>query len=71
MPKTLEANPKVQHAVQQIVEYLEHDEYYDFLGELPDDHIFHAIRTVRDWLGMAPLDANEAAVIAEAREERI
>jgi hypothetical protein len=68
MPKTLEANLKVQHAVQQLVEYLEHDEYRDFLGEFPDDHIFYAVRTAQDWLGMAPLDANEAAVIAEQME---
>jgi hypothetical protein len=69
MPKTLGASPKVQRAAQRLVEYLEHDEYRDFLGELPRDHIFHAVRTVRDWLGMAPLDADEAATIADARAE--
>jgi hypothetical protein len=70
MSKTLLASPEVQRAAQQLVEYLEHDEYWDFLGELPDDHIFHSVRIVRDWLGMEPLDADEAATIAEAMEER-
>ena len=70
MPKTFVASPKVQRAIQRLVECLEHDEYRHFLDGLERNHIFHAVRTARDWLGMAPLHANEAATIAEIREER-
>ena len=69
MVKTLRADLKVQRAVQRLVEYLEHDEYRDFLGELPRDHIFHSVRIARNWLCMAPLDAHETKTIAEARRE--
>jgi hypothetical protein len=66
MSKTLEANPKVQRAVRQLVEYLEQDEYLHFLGGFERNHIFQSVRIARDWLGMTPLHKDEAECIAAA-----
>jgi hypothetical protein len=65
---SLLVSPKVRRAAANLVAYLEHDEFNDYLGELPRDHIWHSVKIVRDWLGMPP-DENEAEVIADRRAE--
>ena len=47
------ASKKVQKAAKQIVRYLEHDEYLDYIGDpAAKDHIWHSVRVLRDWLNM-------------------
>ena len=53
----------VQHAIAQLVDYLQVDGFNNFSGE--PDHIFHAVRTVRDWLGWPGKLDNEDAIVAE------
>jgi hypothetical protein len=54
--QTLSADANVQRAIASLVEYLEHDEHQHYdecqLNGVGDcrDHIWHAVKTARDWL---------------------
>jgi hypothetical protein len=43
--------PKVQHAMKRIVDYIGYEEYKHWLGSGGErDHIWHSFRTVAEWL---------------------
>jgi len=48
------ASSDVQGAVEDVVRHLIEDEWKNFNGE--PDHIWHSIRTLRDWLGWAKFE---------------
>ena len=57
----------VQRAIAQLVGYLQVNEFNHFVGE--PDHIFHAVRTVRDWLGWPSKLDDEDAIVAELKQQ--
>jgi hypothetical protein len=61
------ADPEAQRAIAQLVDYLQVDEFNHFAGE--PDHIFHAVRTVRDWLGWPGRLKDEDAIVAELKQQ--
>ena len=47
------AEPKVQRAMERIVDYIGHDEYKHWLQDGGEcDHIWHSFRTVAEWLDL-------------------